>query len=273
LTFPGDGLFFSSNILFLPGSQGDQVHCSPTKQLVSVSLAVFVLFGVLHADVTDIVVGAFSRMGPGKRLPAGWKPWILKNVKGRTAYGLARDGSSATAVMANADNSASGLLRNVTIDPREYPVLRWRWKVAGVIEGADIARKESNDSPARVYVAFDYDIGRLGVMERLKYEAAKRIYSALLPLRAIAYTWANGTPKGEIVPMPYTEWFSQVAVENAESPLGRWVNEERDVYEDYRRVFGEEPGAITGVAIMTNTDNLGGRATAWYGDIVFKKKQ
>jgi len=54
--------------------------------------------------------------------------------------------------------------------------------------------------------------------------------------------------------------------------VNEWITEERDVLEDYRKAFGEDPGDVTGVAIMTNTDNIGGQATAWYGDIVFKEK-
>ena len=61
-------------------------------------------------------------------------------------------------------------------------------------------------------------------------------------------------------------------VENAASPVNNWITEERDVYEDYRKAFGEDPTGITGVAIMTNTDNMGGQATAWYGDITFKER-
>lgn len=243
-----------------------------TKQAMAVALAAVLFAGALHAGLQDIVVGAFSLVRPGNRVPPQWKPWILKNVKRRTVYTLVKDEDNVTVVRASADNSASGLLSDISVDTRKRPVLRWRWKAADIVRGADIARKESNDSPARVYVAFSYDPGRLGLAERLKYEAAKRIYSNSLPLRAISYTWANRTPRGSVVPMPYTEWFSQIVVENSESPLNEWITEERDVYEDYRRVFGEEPEAVTGVAIMTNTDNIGGRATAWYGDIVFEGK-
>jgi hypothetical protein len=112
----------------------------------------------------------------------------------------------------------------------------------------------------------------VGLLERLKYEAAKRIYTQSLPLRAISYTWGNKTPRESIVPMPYTGWFKQLVVENAASPVNNWITEERDVYEDYRKAFGENPTGITGVAIMTNTDNMGGQATAWYGDITFKER-
>jgi len=51
------------------------------------------------------------------------------------------------------------------------------------------------------------------------------------------------------------------------------VNEERNVYEDYKRAFREEPPKISGVAIMTDTDNTGESATAYYGDIIFKRKE
>jgi hypothetical protein len=237
----------------------------------AIAVLVAVLFtGLLYADVPGIRVGAFSESVAGGNLPKDWNPWILKNVKRRSDYTVVRD--DATVIKAVADGSASGLMKNITIDPREHPVLQWRWKVAHIIEGADVARKENNDSPARVYVAFSYDINKVGFLERLKYIAAKHIYSESLPLRAISYTWGNRTLKDSIVPMPYTRWFSQIVLENAGSPVNRWVTEERDVMEDYRRAFGEEPGEITGVAIMTNTDNMGGQAVAWYGDIVFKEK-
>ena len=47
--------------------------------------------------------------------------------------------------------------------------------------------------------------------------------------------------------------------------------EERNVYEDYRRAFGKEPPRVSGVAIMTDTDNTQERAAAYYGDLTFAK--
>jgi hypothetical protein len=58
-------------------------------------------------------------------------------------------------------------------------------------------------------------------------------------------------------------------VESGDEKLQRWVTERRNVYDDYRLAFGEEPYRVTGVAIMTDTDNTQESATAWYGDIVF----
>ena len=63
-----------------------------------------------------------------------------------------------------------------------------------------------------------------------------------------------------------------IEVESGSSKLNTWITEDRNVYEDYRRAFGEEPPMISGVAIMTDTDNTNESAEAYYGDIAFKKR-
>ena len=63
-----------------------------------------------------------------------------------------------------------------------------------------------------------------------------------------------------------------IVVESGPAKLNTWITEERNVYEDYKRAFGEEPPMISGVAIMTDTDNTGESAEAYYGDIVLKKR-
>jgi len=60
-------------------------------------------------------------------------------------------------------------------------------------------------------------------------------------------------------------------VESGKEKLNTWVSEEQNVYEDYKKAFGEEPPMISGVAIMTDTDNTGESATSYYGDIAFRK--
>ena len=62
-----------------------------------------------------------------------------------------------------------------------------------------------------------------------------------------------------------------IVVESGSALLNQWVSEERDLYADYTKAFGEEPPMISGVAIMTDTDNTGEATIAYYGDIVFKK--
>ncbi len=76
---------------------------------------------------------------------------------------------------------------------------------------------------------------------------------------------------GTIVSNPFTSRIKMIIVESGAEKLNQWVSEERNVYEDYLKAFGEEPLMISGVAIMTDTDNTGESAIAYYGDIQFTK--
>jgi hypothetical protein len=94
-----------------------------------------------------------------------------------------------------------------------------------------------------------------------------------MPVAAINYIWDNRMPKETIVTSAYTDQSRLIVVESGTENLGRWMEEERNVYEDYRKAFGDEPPLVNGIAIMTDTDNTEDTATAYYGDIVFKKAQ
>jgi hypothetical protein len=61
-----------------------------------------------------------------------------------------------------------------------------------------------------------------------------------------------------------------VAVEPGDEKSGTWVTEERNVYEDYRKFFEEDPPEIGAVALMTDTNNTRGETTAYYGDITLR---
>ena len=90
--------------------------------------------------------------------------------------------------------------------------------------------------------------------------------------RAINYVWSNKQPIDSRWPNAFTDHAHMIAIESGSDRVGQWVSERRDVRADYRRAFGEEPGYVDAVAIMTDTDNTGAVATAWYGDIWFTAK-
>jgi hypothetical protein len=164
------------------------------------------------------------------------------------------------------------LIRKIKIDPKEYPIVQWRWKVSNLLQKGDVTRKEGDDYPARIYIAFEYDPKKLEFFEKTKYQAARLLYGEYPPLGAINYIWESRAPKGTVVPNPFTDRVKMIVVESGGSMLNQWVSEERNIFEDYKKAFGDEPPAISGVAIMTDADNTGESAIAYYGDIVFKKK-
>jgi hypothetical protein len=86
--------------------------------------------------------------------------------------------------------------------------------------------------------------------------------------KAINYVWSGNLKKEESFPNPFTGNAMMVMVETGSEKAGTWITEQRDIFADYRRLFGSEPGKLGAIAIMTDTDNSGGEATAWYVDII-----
>lgn len=227
---------------------------------------------VLQADSPALVeVGIFSGATADGPWPDGWKPLTFPKIPQHTIYSLVQDGERIV-VKAASQASSSGLTREVQIDPQEYPIIQWHWKVSNILKAGDVRKKAGDDYPARIYVTFQYDEGKVGLLGKAKYEAAKLMYGRYPPLGAINYIWESEAPVGTAVPNPFTDQVHMIVVESGPSKIGTWVTEERNVYEDYKQVFGEEPPMISGVAIMTDTDNTGESATAYYGDIVLKKR-
>lgn len=173
--------------------------------------------------------------------------------------------------MARSEASASGLAREIRIDPREYPFVRWRWKVDNLIESSDISRKDGDDYPARLYVTFEHHPDRVSFPRRAKYQAARLIFGDI-PIAALNYVWDGKAPVGTFADNAYTDFARMVVVRSGPQSVGAWVEEKRNVYEDYKKAFGEEAPMIKGVAIMTDTDDTKESATAYYGDIVFGKE-
>ncbi len=217
-----------------------------------------------------IEIAAFSAATPGGPWPNGWKPLTFTKIPQHTNYSFVKD-DDRVAVKAVSQASSSGLTKEVLIDPKEYPIIRWQWKVSNVLKYGDVAKKEGDDYPARIYVTFQYDSQKVGLFGKAKYEAAKLIYGQYPPLGAINYIWESRAPVGTAVPNPYTDQVHMIVVESGSSKLNTWVTEERNVYDDYKRAVGEDPPMISGVAIMTDTDNTGESTTAYYGDILFKR--
>jgi len=214
------------------------------------------------------VVGPFSSGAEGGVFPDGWDPLLFKKITTHTQYTL-EDGGGSVVVKATSVGGASGMIRKVAIDPHQWPVISWRWKVGNVYEKGDATTKRGDDYPARIYVAFAFDPGAASFTERLTFKAAKAIHGEYPPVAVLNYIWANQMPKGDILPNAYTGRAMMIAVQSGPDNAGTWITETRNILTDYKQAFGTTPPPISGVAIMTDADNTGESATAWYGDIQF----
>ena len=197
-----------------------------------------------------------------------WKPLTFDNIATHTQYELVSDGSTVV-VQATSTRSASGLTREISIDPKTYPIVEWRWKISNVYEKGDVSTQSGDDYPARLYITFEYDGEKVGFFEKIQFEALRLIYGQYPPIGAINYIWAHTSPTGTHLPNSYTARTHMFVIQSGSDKVNQWVTEKHNVYEDYKKAFGEEPPRISGVAIMTDTDNTQESAVAWYGDIMF----
>ena len=134
---------------------------------------------------------------------------------------------------------------------------------------ANVAAAEHDDCPARIIVAFAGDDTRLPLRDRLFYEQVELFTGQRLPFATLMYVWdGGGTHAPETVHRNHRSARIQyLTVESGTARAGQWLHYERDVVADYQRVFGEAPGNISGVGVLTDADALKIELEAWYGDI------
>ena len=234
------------------------------------ALAMLLLAAAAGAEApAPVEIGRFTPPARDGAPPEGWKALTFKKIAKHTRYAVVRDGDGWV-LRAESDASASGLYRPLDLDPKIYRVLTWRWKVENVLERADARTKEGDDYPARIYVAFRYDPEGATLWERTRYGAIRLLYGRDPPKGALNYVWDNRLAPGTTLDNAYTDRAKMIVVQSGTAQVGRWLTETRDVYEDWRRLFGGEPPRIAGIAVMTDTDNTGERAVAYYDAITLR---
>lgn len=216
-----------------------------------------------------VEVASFSRMRAGAPLPAEWLGWGLNSGKRPTEYRLVSDGAG-TALEAFADGAASGLYRRVRVDPRQQPLLEWSWRVEKLIPGADLRKGSREDSAARLVISFHGDPTKLDFEDRARLRLAKIFAGEPLPYAMLIYVWSNQIAVEVTLPSPQIDRIRMVVVESGKRRLGQWLTYRRNVLEDYRRAFGEDPGDIVAVGVLTDADNTRQSARALYGDITLR---
>jgi len=225
-----------------------------------------------YAVEDRVVAAAFSAARPGTTLPAGWLPLEAANIKVRTRYTLVDD-NGTTVLRADSERGASGLSRQLRINPSEFPWMRWRWKISNLIETADLHTKDGDDFPARIYVMFDYPLEKLSFLERNKLRLARTLFDPNLPAATLCYVWDGKAAKDAIASSAYTDRVKIFVVESGASRVRQWVDVERNIARDFRAAFGEDVPPVSAIAVATDTDNTGTFATAHFGDISFNKHQ
>jgi hypothetical protein len=183
-----------------------------------------------------------------------------------TRYQPARKGGRA-AVAAQADASASLWRKRLDVAPERLGEVSFSWWVDALIAGADAAQSERGDAVARVLFGFDGDLKRLSFRHRLQFELAETLTGEAPPYATLAYVWETSAPVESVIVNPRSDRLRKIVLDSGATQLGRWRDHRRHLARDFRRAFGEEPGRLRSVALMTDSDNTRAAARAWYGPV------
>jgi len=139
--------------------------------------------------------------------------------------------------------------------------------VQALVEGANVRENDSEDAPVRVMLAFDGDPARLSQRTRMMFELMQSLSGEAPPFATLMYVWDNHTDHEALVVNRRSDRVRKIVLEAGPAHLGQWRSYRRDIRADYRRAFGEDPGALIGIAVMTDSDNTQSTAEGWYGEI------
>lgn len=237
--------------------------CARLSRCVAASGLVVGLWGCAHAPAEHAATATAAAYAQ-----AGFDGWQHNPLPGKTPSEFAvvqLDGRDAVQARANA--SASLLRKQLRIEPEALGHVRFSWRVPELLAEADMARRETDDANVRVVLAFDGDRSRFSPKNAMLSELSRTLTGEEMPYATLMYTWCNRRAAGSVVLNPRTDRIRTLVVEAGSARLNQWLDYERDIAADYQKVFGEAPGALIGLAIMTDTDNTRSQATAWYGPL------
>jgi hypothetical protein len=209
----------------------------------------------LHSAVSDLLI-----------TPAGgdsWQPLLLPGKKFADFRFERR--ADRPSLLVRSDRSVSILRRRFTGDVPDVGSIDFSWKIDALPEGADLEEADRADAPVRILLAFDGDRSKWSSRNHRLSEMSRLLTGEELPYATLMYVWSNDDAPGTLLVNPRTDRIRKLVVESGQTHIGRWREYRRDVRADFLRAFGEEPGPLRAVALMTDTDNTRSRLQAWYG--------
>ncbi len=192
-----------------------------------------------------IVIADFSSSIGAPGVPAGWQ---LKEKSGKADFAVVKDGDIAAGRFRSSNTSFS-LQKEVSVDLKQFPLLTWKWKVTKLPTGGDFRKSKTDDQAAQLFVAFS-------------------------KTKAIVYIWDTAAPAGlmeDTTPVPFMT-VKVVVMRSGPAELGKWITETRNVYDDYKKLYGAEPPPVNGFRLQTNSQHTGTSGEGYFADVMFKRK-
>jgi hypothetical protein len=225
---------------------------------ILVGLGIFFLVGSMASDqvwLSDekkdrFVVERFTGGVDEKGIPKGWVQEKELGPQSKIAVGQEKDFHFVHLLSVS---DGFGIKKEFSFDIRKYPYLTWRWKATRLPKGGDIRKRDTDDQTGQIYVLFPK-------------------FPAMVNTRSMGYIWDTATPAGTSGTSTAYSKMKYVVLQSGADKLGQWTLETRNVYEDYKKYFQEDPPAVGGVLLYINTQHTQSSAEIYYGEIFFSTK-
>jgi len=222
---------------------------------LSAILALAIVLGIgaglsFAAEKDILVVDRFTGGLNEEGLPKGWT--LEKNLGPESKISVEREKEAYFLRLLSVGDSF-GVKKEVAFDIRKYPYLTWRWRAIKLPPGGDIRRRETDDQAGQMYVVFPK-------------------FPTMINTRSMGYIWDSNAPAGSSGTSTAYSKMKYVVLRSGLSKLNQWILETRNVYEDYKKFFREEPPTVGAILLYINSQHTKSSAEIHYGEIFFSAR-
>lgn len=219
----------------------------PRIVVVSLVMLLISLLADWSWAADQMMIGDFSQGANAHGVPNGWQ---LKVKSGESKYSVVKtDGLSALRLQSK--DSSFSIQKEVMVDLTQFPILSWQWKVVTLPTGGDFRKLKTDDQAAQMCLAF-----------------TKR--------KLLVYVWSSTAPLNLIGEMtaPFFMTIKAMVIRTGPAELGKWLTETRNVYEDYKKLYGDgdKKPVVAGMRIQINSQHTESSAESYFADVKFLRK-
>ena len=187
--------------------------------------------------------------GPARDNDLPQQPWTIRIRTGKAGATVTSDGERRVLHL-KCLKSSFAVERSLSVIPSEYPLVSWEWKAVKLPASGDLREKSRNDQAMQMMFVFEGN-------------------------RVISYVWDSNAPEGTIsdesIGWPFNLQVKVLVVKSGHGGIDSWLTTTRNIYEDYRAFFQEEPRRLVGLRVQTNTQYTKDSAEGFVGKIAFSQ--
>jgi hypothetical protein len=203
--------------------------------------------GPVRGENGILMVDRFQGGMNSEGLPAGWA--LEKTPGGNSKISIEKEKEDRFLRLLSM-NDGFGVRKEISFEIRRYPYLSWWWKAVRLPKGGDIRKREADDQAGQIYIIFPR-------------------FPSLINSRSLGYIWDAQAPIGLAGTSTAYSRMKYVVLQSGEAKLNQWIFETRNVFEDYKKYFQEDPPPVGTVLLYINSQHTQTSAEICFTEIFF----